>query len=295
MIARTGDCCWRSRASKVRPSITGMLMSSNKRSMSGSADSIASASAPLRAKRKTNSCSRTWRRKRWVSSSSKSGSSSTARILALMPCSAWQRNWQGNFARPPSRRGADRADRPCPTRRRHSPTLAQIMRLNLDAKMAVPRSPGRHRRSGPSRRLDYSLACRPLHPPQADRELGELAERAVDLDRSAMLLGDDVIADRQAEAGAFAGRLGREEGLEQSLAELGGNAGAVVAHPDLDLVAELPRRDLERRAERRVRRFAAALGRGIEAIAEEVEQNPRHVLRHQLDGRGTTIKIALQG
>src|SRR6266481_2298903 len=151
----------------------------------------------------------------------------------------WQGNWQGNFARPPSRRRADRADRPCPTRRRHSPTLAQIMRLNLDAKMAVSRSPGRHRLSGPCRRLDYSLACRPPHPRQADRELGELAKRAVDLDRAAMLLGDDVVADRQAEAGSFAGRLGREEGLEQFVAEFGWDAGAVVAHPDLDFVAEI--------------------------------------------------------
>src|SRR6266436_2198236 len=126
----------------------------------------------------------------------------------------WQGNWQRNFARPPSRRGAGRADRPCPTRRRHSATLAQIMRVNLDAKMAGSPSPGRHRLSGPLRRLDYSLACRPPHPRQADGELGELAERAVDLDRAAVLLGDDVIADRQTQAGSLAGRLGREERLE---------------------------------------------------------------------------------
>jgi hypothetical protein len=42
---------------------------------------------------------------------------------------------------------------------------------------------------------------------QADREFGEFADPAVDLDRAAMLLGDDVPADRQAEPGAFAGRL----------------------------------------------------------------------------------------
>jgi hypothetical protein len=58
-----------------------------------------------------------------------------------------------------------------------------------------------------------------LPPPrQADREFGELAKRTVDLDRSAMLLRDDVIADRKAEAGALAGRLGREERLEQFVA-----------------------------------------------------------------------------
>jgi hypothetical protein len=46
------------------------------------------------------------------------------------------------------------------------------------------------------------------HAWQADRELGEFAEPAVYGDRSAMLLGDDVPADRQAAPGAFAGRLG---------------------------------------------------------------------------------------
>jgi len=43
--------------------------------------------------------------------------------------------------------------------------------------------------------------CRPRHcglpgARQADCEFGELAGDAVDLDRAAMLLGDDVIADR---------------------------------------------------------------------------------------------------
>src|SRR5262249_54748795 len=46
-IARTGECCSHSCANIVSPSITGILMSSNIRSMSGSAASIASASSPL--------------------------------------------------------------------------------------------------------------------------------------------------------------------------------------------------------------------------------------------------------
>src|ERR1700719_2579122 len=46
---------------------------------------------------------------------------------------------------------------------------------------------------------------------QADRKFGEFAEPAVDLDRAAVLLGDDVPADRQAETGALAGGLGRKE------------------------------------------------------------------------------------
>src|SRR5271166_544449 len=89
-----------------------------------------------------------------------------------------------------------------------------------------------------------------LHPPgpwQADRELGELAEHAVDLDRSAVLLRDYVVADREAQPGALAGRLGREEWLEQFVAAFGRNSGSVVAHPDLDRLAEILCGDLEHR------------------------------------------------
>ena len=51
---------------------------------------------------------------------------------------------------------------------------------------------------------------------------------------AAVLLGDDFVADRQPEPGAFAGRLGGEERLEQLVLDLGGNADAVVAHAHLD-------------------------------------------------------------
>ena len=44
---------------------------------------------------------------------------------------------------------------------------------------------------------------------KADRKLGKLGLAAVDRERTAVLLGDDVPADREPQAGAFAGRLGR--------------------------------------------------------------------------------------
>jgi hypothetical protein len=109
-----------------------------------------------------------------------------------------------------------------------------------------------------------------------------------------MLLGDDVPADREAEPGALAGRLGGEERLEQFVPDLGRDAGAVVAHPDLDRVAEIARRHLQHRPEVGRDAVALALGGGVEAVAEEVEQHPRHLLRRQLDRGDGRSEITLQ-
>ena len=62
--------------------------------------------------------------------------------LPGMPAGNWQgksRKWCGSAARPAARR----TDCPCSSGRRHVATLAQIIRVNLDAKMA-----GFHRRKG---------------------------------------------------------------------------------------------------------------------------------------------------
>jgi hypothetical protein len=48
---------------------------------------------------------------------------------------------------------------------------------------------------------------------QSNGELREIADLAVDRNRAAMLLGHDVVADRQAKAGPLADRLGGDEGL----------------------------------------------------------------------------------
>ena len=74
---------------------------------------------------------------------------------------------------------------------------------------------------------------------QNDPEFGELTGLRIDLYRPGMLLDDDVVTDGQAEPGPFTGRLGREERVEQLLLHLGRNAGAVVAYPDFDAVAEV--------------------------------------------------------
>src|SRR5438067_1980101 len=104
---------------------------------------------------------------------------------------------------------------------------------------------------------------------QADGKLGERAGFALDPDRAAMLLGDDVVADRQSEPGAFAGRLGREKRLEQAGAVFRRDANAVVVYPDLDHIAEIARPHLQHQTVS-VSGLPAALARGVKAVADQV-------------------------
>src|SRR6185369_14061097 len=99
-----------------------------------------------------------------------------------------------------------------------------------------------------SLKLSYAPPCGLTVARQADCELGELALTAVDGNRAAMLLRDDVPADREPETGPFPGWLGCKERLKQLVAEFGRDAGAVVTHPDLDCLAQIAGRDLEGRA-----------------------------------------------
>src|SRR5215472_15051754 len=107
--------------------------------------------------------------------------------------------------------------------------------------------------------------CHPMMAPrQADRELGECINLTVDCDRAAMLLGDDVVADREAEPRTFPGRFRSEERLKKTVAVFRRDAGAIVAHPDLDGLTEIARRDLQYRAER-VIRFSLSFDCRVEA------------------------------
>ena len=71
-----------------------------------------------------------------------------------------------------------------------------------------------------------------------------------------MLLDDDVVTNGQAKPGPFTGRLCRKERIEQLLPHLGWNAGAVVANPDFDTVAEALGRGSQRGLVVIVRRLA---------------------------------------
>ena len=74
---------------------------------------------------------------------------------------------------------------------------------------------------------------------QNNPDIGEFAGLCVDFNGPRMLFDDDVVTDGQAQSGSFAGGLGCKERIEHPLLHLGRHAGAVVADPDLDAVAEI--------------------------------------------------------
>jgi hypothetical protein len=70
---------------------------------------------------------------------------------------------------------------------------------------------------------------------QADNELRELPFLGFHFDLPAMLLHDDVVADRQAQTRALSGRFRRKKRIENFLANLRRNAVAVVANLNFNL------------------------------------------------------------
>src|SRR5262245_6069151 len=106
----------------------------------------------------------------------------------------------------------------------------------------------------------------------------ELARLCIDLDRPAMLLDDDIVADGKAKAGALSGRLGCEERVEHLVLHLGWNSGAVVADPDFNLIAKAAGRGRKGWLVVVANCLRPALGRCIEAVGNQIEQNPCDVL-----------------
>ena len=76
---------------------------------------------------------------------------------------------------------------------------------------------------------------------QPDRELRVVTQFAVHLDCAAVLLTDNLVANGESESSAFSGRFRSNKRLEQLIPDLWRDAGAVVADPDLDLIAQIPR------------------------------------------------------
>src|SRR5207237_10147948 len=113
------------------------------------------------------------------------------------------------------------------------------------------------------------------------------------LDSAAVLLGHDVVGDREAEPGPFSGRLCREERLEQLVPYLRWNTDPVIARSDFDRIAEVSRRHPQGRLEFRVASLSLALGGGIEAVADQVQTDAGDVLGHAFDGGAVPVVLLL--
>ena len=79
--------------------------------------------------------------------------------------------------------------------------------------------------------LSAPAFARGCHARKNDFDFGELTGPGIDLDRSGVLLDDNVVAQRQTKTGSFARWLGRKERVEYLVHHLGGNTAAIVANP----------------------------------------------------------------
>src|ERR1051325_9840500 len=129
---------------------------------------------------------------------------------------------------------------------------------------------------------------------QSDREFGELANLAIDLDRPAVLLGHDVVADRQSQASSFSGRLGREEWLKELVLHVSRDADPVVACTYFDGITQIARGHLQGRLEFRIAPLLLSLGGGIEAVAEQIQADAGDVLWDEFNRGNGCIEITFE-
>src|SRR6185437_5697217 len=137
-----------------------------------------------------------------------------------------------------------------------------------------------------------SLVCG--HPTRQDNlELGKFVWPAVHGQLPSMLLHDDVVAKRQAEPGAFSGGLGSEKRFENLVSYFIVYSGAIVAHANFHLAAQVARTDTQRRLETLVLDGVGAHARGIDAVADQVQHHPEELLWERIDRAGSRIDILL--
>src|SRR6185312_7783247 len=129
---------------------------------------------------------------------------------------------------------------------------------------------------------------------QYNGELGKFAGERIDIDRATMLFDDDVVAHRQSQPGAFAGRLGRKERVEHLFLHVRRYARAVVADSDLDMVSATFCRCAHDRLERSAAVLGLALGDGVEAVRDQIEEYPGDLLRKDVGHTRLGIEIALE-
>jgi hypothetical protein len=109
-----------------------------------------------------------------------------------------------------------------------------------------------------------------------------------------VLLDNDVVADRKAKSSPFSGRFGRKEWIEYPFLHFRQNPGAIVANADLYPVAEVSGRGLDGGLVAVAIGLPFSLGRGIESVRDQVQENPRNVLWKNIGLAGSRIKRPLQ-
>src|SRR5689334_16906660 len=123
---------------------------------------------------------------------------------------------------------------------------------------------------------------------QGNNEFGKFIHLAVHLDRPAMLLRNDVVADRQAKPGTLACGLSGEKRLEKFVAYVVWNACSIVAYKHLHAVRRGTGRYLQHRHEPGFRAAPSPSRGRVEAVAEQVQQHPRDILRRKFN-RGDVL------
>lgn len=131
-------------------------------------------------------------------------------------------------------------------------------------------------------------------PGESDDEFGELTGGGVYLQAAAMLLHDDVVTDGEAEAGAFAGGLGGEEGIEDFGAYFRWDARAVVAEADLDGIAMIDGGDAQ---DGRVAgaELLELVVDGVAGVVEDVEEDAAEILGDAVELAGVGGELAFDG
>ena len=98
-------------------------------------------------------------------------------------------------------------------------------------------------RRGVGARAALNRGSSPVRKPRKnDPEFGKLARTRIDLDRSSVLLDDNVVAERETKAGPLARWFGREEWIEHLVPHFRRDAAAIIANSDLDAITEIPGR-----------------------------------------------------
>src|SRR6516162_2993823 len=105
-----------------------------------------------------------------------------------------------------------------------------------------------------------------------------------------MLLDDDVVADREAEASPFPSRLGRKEWFEHLFFHVRRYTRAVVANPDFHAIAKISSRGGKCRLVVATIGLCFAFGRSIETICNQIKKSPPDILRENVCPTGRRIK-----